>query len=115
MDLPRPILPHPERPFRPGEAGVAAAAWCRDRGEHTAGLRVDLLDAILGDLKQVLTVEGRSGMGCDVDRAQCLPARRIKRDQSVASSKPDSFAVIGEPIDAVDTRKGSILTDDFGR
>src|SRR5439155_23541174 len=97
------------------EAGVATAARCGDRGEQTAGLRIDLLDRILGDLKQVLTVEGRSGMGCDIDRAQCLPARRIKRDQSVSSSKPALFAVIGEPIDAVDTRKGSILTDDFGR
>src|SRR3712207_3552117 len=51
MDLPVPIMPHPERPFGPGEPRVTAAAGCRDRGEHTAGLRIDLLDAILGDLE----------------------------------------------------------------
>jgi hypothetical protein len=53
MDLPVPILPHPERPFGPREPRVTAAAGRRDRGEHTAGLRIDLLDAILGELKQV--------------------------------------------------------------
>ena len=72
MDLPVPILPDPERPFGPGEPRVAAAAGRRDRGEHAAGVRIDLLDAILGDLKQVLAVEGRSGMRGDIDRAQRL-------------------------------------------
>src|SRR4029450_4557073 len=57
-DLPAPGLPPPERPFGPREPRVTAAAERRDRGEHTAGLRIDLLDAILGELKQVLTVEG---------------------------------------------------------
>jgi hypothetical protein len=56
MDLPVPILPHPERPFGPREPRVTAAAGRRDRGEHTTGLRIDLLDAILGELKQVLAV-----------------------------------------------------------
>src|SRR5947208_14115647 len=67
MDLPLPMLAHPERPFRPSKPGVAAAAGGRDGGEHAAGLRVDLLDAILGDLKQVLPVEGRSCMRGDID------------------------------------------------
>ena len=89
MDLPVPILPHPERPFGPGEPRVAAAAGRRDRGEHAAGLRIDLLDAILGDLKQVLAVEGRSGMRGDIDRAQRLAARRIEGVQLVAGGKPD--------------------------
>jgi hypothetical protein len=64
-------------PFGPREPRVTAAAGRRDRREHTAGLRFDLLDAILGDLKQVPTVEGRSSMGGDIDRAQHRPARRI--------------------------------------
>ena len=59
VDLPVPILPDPERPFGPREPG-AAAARRRDRGEHTAGLRIDLLDATLGDLKQVVAVERRT-------------------------------------------------------
>ena len=114
MDLALPILPDPERPFGPGEPGVAAAAGRGDGGEHAAGLRIDLLDAILGDLKQVLAVEGRSGMGGDIDRAQRLPARRIEGVQLVAGGKPDLLAVIGDAMHLVDARKGSILAEDFG-
>ena len=62
MDLAVAILPDPERTFGPRQSRVAAAAGRRDRGEHAAGLRIDLLDAILDELKQVLAVEGRSGM-----------------------------------------------------
>src|SRR5512144_1705301 len=65
MDLPLAIVPHPERSFGPGEARVAAAGGCRNRREHTAGPRVDLLDAILGDLVEVLAVEGRAGVSGD--------------------------------------------------
>src|SRR5499433_1171068 len=56
MDLPVSILPHPERPLGPREPRVTAAAGRRDRGKHTAGLRIDLLDAILGELPEVLAV-----------------------------------------------------------
>src|SRR6202790_1135161 len=73
-DLAVAILPAPERPFRPCEPR-AASPRRRDRGEHTAGLRLDLLDAILGELKQMLAVERRSCMRGDFDRAQYLPAR----------------------------------------
>src|SRR5258706_8037727 len=48
IDLPVPILPYPERPFGPREPRVPAAPGRGDRGEHTAGLRVDLLEAIRG-------------------------------------------------------------------
>jgi hypothetical protein len=58
-DLPVAMLPDPERSFGPCEPRPTAARR-RDRGEHTAGLRIDLLDAILGELIQVLTVEGTS-------------------------------------------------------
>ena len=37
MDLPAPMLPHPERPFGT-RAPITAAAGRQDRGEHTAGL-----------------------------------------------------------------------------
>src|SRR5439155_10606483 len=88
MDLPVSILPHPERPFGPREPRVAAPAGRRDRGDHTAGLRIDLLDAVLGNLKQVPAVEGRSCKRGDIDRAQRLPARGIEGDQLVSGSKP---------------------------
>ena len=114
MDLAVAILRHPERPFRPREPGVTAAAGRRDRREHTAGLRVDLLDAILGDLKQVPAVEGRSGMRGHIDRAQQLAARRIERVQRLTGGKPDVLTVERNPVHVVDTGKGSIFTEDFG-
>src|SRR5262249_15110597 len=115
MDLPVSILPHPERPLGPREPRVTAAAGRRDRGKHTAGLRIDLLDAILGELPEVLAVEGRSGMPGDIERAHRFPAHRIEGMQLVSGSKPDVPTVIRDPMHVVDTRKGSILTDDFGR
>jgi hypothetical protein len=114
VDLPVPVLTDPERPFGPRETRVAAAAGRRNRGDHAAGLRIDLLDAIFGELKQVLAVEGRSRMRVDIDRTQHLSARRIEGVQRVSSSKPDVPAVIRDAMYVVDTRKGSILTVDFG-
>src|SRR5258707_1617291 len=113
MDLPVPILAHPERPLGPREPGVAAAAGRRDRREHTAGLRIDLLDAILGELKQVLAVEGRSCVRGDIDRAQRLPARGIERVQRAPGGKPHVLAVIGDSVHVVDARKGPVLTNDL--
>jgi len=66
-------------------------------------------------LKQVLAVEGRTCMRGDIDRAHRLPARRIEGVQLLSGRKPDLLTVIRHPMHAVDTRKGSILTDDFGR
>src|SRR3989440_10691995 len=114
MALPVPILPHPERPFGP-RGPRAAGAGRRDRGEHTTGLRIEPLDGILGELKQVLAVEGRPRMRGDIDRAQRLPARRIEGVQRLSGSKPDVPAVIRDPMHALDTREGSILADDLGR
>src|SRR5262249_58588773 len=47
IDLPLTIVSHPERAFGPRHSRITAAAGRRDRGEHPAGLRIDLLDAIL--------------------------------------------------------------------
>ena len=114
MDLPLPILAHPQRPFGPRESRVTAAARRRYRGEHAAGFRIDLLDAILDDLKQVLAVEGGSCMRRDIDRAQYLPARSVDGVQLVSGREPDVLTVIGHAMHVVDTRKRSVLTNDFG-
>src|SRR5262252_3584497 len=114
MDLALPILPHPERPLGPCKPGVPAAAGRRNRGEHEAGLRIDLLDAIASDLKDVLTVEGRAGVRRDVDRALHLSTHWIEGLQLVSGSKPDALTVVGDPVHVVDTRKRPILADDLG-
>src|SRR6478672_2390405 len=67
MDLAVAVLPDPEGPFGPGQPGVAAAAGRGDGGEHAAGRWIDLLDAILGDLKQMFAVECRPGMRGNLD------------------------------------------------
>src|SRR5262249_14930887 len=72
------MLANPERPFGPRESRVAAAPGRGDRRNHPAGLRIDLLDAILGELIQVRTVPGRSGVRGDFDRPQRLPACGIE-------------------------------------
>jgi hypothetical protein len=93
---------------------VTAAAGRRDRGQHAASLRIDLLDTVIGDLIQVLAVKGGSRIGGNIYRTQYLPARRIESVQLVTGSDPDVVTVVGDPVYSFDTRKGSILTDDFG-
>src|SRR5215475_4661213 len=113
MDFPLPMLPHPERSFSPREPR-STTAGCRERGEYTAGLRIDLLDTILGDLKQVPAVKGRSRRRGDRNRAKHLPARGIEGVQPVSTGKPDVLTVIRDAMHDVCTRKGSIFTDDLG-
>jgi glyoxylase-like metal-dependent hydrolase (beta-lactamase superfamily II) len=114
MDLAVPILSDPECSLSPREPRVAAAARRRDRGQHPAGVRIDLLDAILGELKQVLAVEGRSGVRGDVDRAQHFAALGIEGIQLFSSGKPDLLAVVRDSSHALGTREGAVLADDFG-
>jgi hypothetical protein len=92
-----------------------AAAGGRRIVASPAGARVDLLDAILGDLEKVLAVEGRARVRGDVDRAQRLAACRIDRLQRVARRKPDPLAVVGDTADAVDAGKRAVLADDLRR
>jgi hypothetical protein len=74
-----------------------------------------LLDAFLGELKQVLPIEGGSCMRGDTDRTQHLPACRIEGVQLVSGRKPDVLTVKRDPMHALETRNGSILIEDFGR
>ena len=62
----------------------------------------------------MLAVERRSRMGGDLDRAHRLPARWIKGDDLISGAEPDMLTVVGHSSHLVDTRKGSVLTNDFG-
>jgi hypothetical protein len=87
----------------PGDSGYEAVGFgceesprSRDRSDgscgpdskHPAGFRIELPDTILGDLKQVPAVEGRSSVRGDIDRAERLAARRIEGVQLVSGGKP---------------------------
>ena len=105
MDLAAPTLSHPKRPFGPCEPRVAAAGR-RDRGDHAPGVRIDFLDAILGDLKEVPAVKSRSRMRGNGDRAHQLSARGIEGVEPVSGRKPDMPAVKRYPVDLFGIRKG---------
>jgi hypothetical protein len=114
MDLPIPMLPDPERPFGPREPRVTATTGRGDGRDHTPSLRINLLDAILSDLKQVLAVECRSRVRGDIDRTHSLAASRIEGVQRVSSGKPDVLTVIGDSMYVVAAWKGAIFTNDVG-
>src|SRR5262249_18309120 len=82
-DLPCPILPDPESPFSPRQSRVSAAAGRRDSGENLTSFWINLLDAILGDLKQMLAIEGRSCVRSDIYRTLHFADRRIEGIQLV--------------------------------
>jgi hypothetical protein len=67
IDLSIPILPDPQSTFGPRETRVAATARRRDRREHAASFGIDLMDVILGDLKKMASIEGRSSMRSNID------------------------------------------------
>ena len=91
----------PESPPSPG-AGIVAST--------RPGGRIDFLDAILGDLKQVPAVEGRSCMRGDIDRPHRLSALGIEGAQPVSGCKPDMPAVKCYTMDAVNPWKRAIFT-----
>jgi hypothetical protein len=98
MDLPGSILPHPQGSFGPRKPR-AAATGRRNRGEHAAGVRINLLNAVVGKLEQVVTVKSRSGMRNDIDRADLLPSLGIECIQLISRRKPDVLTVVCDPID----------------
>jgi len=113
VDLPVPILPHPQRPFRPGEPRTGTPRR-RYRGEYLARIRINLLNVVIGKLKQMVAVEGRSCVRGDNDSALDLSIRRSEGVQPVAGRKPDVLAVKCYPIDPVGAGERAIFAEDFG-
>src|SRR5262249_11739153 len=111
MDLAFAMLPDPEAPFRPRHPG-GATVGCRDGSDHAAGCMIDLLDAVPGDLVQVLAIEGGSRIRRDIERTHRFPARRVDRVQCVASRDPYIGAVIADPMHMRDIWKRAVLADD---
>src|SRR5579883_2095610 len=113
VDFPLPILPYPQRAFRPRQPRITAVAGRGNRGDHPSALRVDFLDMTLCDLEQVMPVERRARVRGDVDGAQGFSALRIERVQSVAGGEPDVPPVVSDAVDLFGVRKRAVLVDDF--
>jgi hypothetical protein len=114
MDLSVPVLSDPERTFGPREARVTATARRRNGGEHAASLGIDLMDVILGDLIEMLSIEGRSRMRRDIDRAMHLAAQGIEGIQLVSGSEPNVLTIVGDAMDSLRTLERAVLANDFG-
>src|SRR4051812_390175 len=103
MDFPVTILPHPQGSLGPRKPRVTTAARGRNRGKHMPGFEIDLLDSVLGYLKEVLAIKGCSRMRGDIDRAHRLPACGIECIQSISGRKPDLLTVIGNSVHVIGT------------
>src|SRR5262245_22045688 len=113
MDLALPIFAHPKRALGPGKSGVAAAPGRLNRGEHAPGLGIDLLNTVLGDLEQMLTVERGARMPGHIERSQLLATLRIEGIQAVAGREPDVRAVERDAVDSFGLREGPVFADDI--
>lgn len=113
MDFAVVILPHPERTFTPRQTRVAIFAGRRDRGKHTASFRINLLDAPVGDLKQVPAVERRSSIRRDLKRSFDLSAFRIEAIEFLAGGEPNGLAIVRKPMHSLRAREWTIFTNDF--
>jgi hypothetical protein len=80
-----------------------------------ACLRIDLLNAILSDLKQMLAVESGSCICSNIDRVRRLSIFRIEGIQLVAGCKPNVLPVKRHAMHAVGAWKGAVLAEDFCR
>ncbi|CAM5442605.1 hypothetical protein [Rhodanobacter lindaniclasticus] len=113
VDLAPAILADPQRALGPGQARVAVARR-GDGGQHATALRIDLADAVLGDLEQVVAVERGAGVGGDVEGAQHLAVGRVTGVQPRAGGEPHMLAIAGDAMHAIDVRVRSVLDGDLG-
>lgn len=112
-DFPASYCPTQSAPLGPDEPRVSSTTGRRNRGEHLARLRIDFLDAILGDLVEMSTVERALRMRGEVDRTQNLPVRRIEGVQPVSAGEPDALSVERDAVHCFDARKGSVFMGNF--
>ena len=82
---------------------------------HAAAGSVDLVDARLGDLLQVLAVEGGAGVGALVEPAGRGAAGRIDGHQRRAGRGPDLAAVLRHAADLGHLGERAVLAHDLGR
>ena len=114
VDLAVAVLADPQAAFGPREARVAAGAGGRDRGHDVAGGRIDLVDARLGDLVEVLP-------------SKAVPASQAQSSVRTTSPLAGSMAISLAPVAAQTRRRrgsrrgsvvgageGAVLAHDLG-
>src|SRR5690606_10687005 len=108
------VLAHPEVTVGPGQARVAAFRWRGNAVQHGAGGRVDLLDALFGDLVEMSAVEGGAGVAVAFDRARGLAGVRIDGEQARAGRGPDVATIEAHAVHGLGAVEGAVLADDLG-
>src|SRR5690606_25102027 len=93
---------------------IATAARCGKGGQNFARVRVELLNAVLRDLKQMPSIESRARVRGDVDGAHGLASGGIESIELVARREPNPLTVVCDSVHRVDAWKGSVLAGDFG-
>mmetsp|Transcript_23675 Transcript_23675/g.56340 ORF Transcript_23675/g.56340 Transcript_23675/m.56340 type:complete len:258 (-) Transcript_23675:185-958(-) len=114
MDLARAVFAHPQAALGPGQARVAALAGRRNGRQHAAADRVDLVDARLGDLVEMLAVEGRARIGGLGQAAQHRAGGGVDGQQFSARGGPDAVAVVRDAGDRRHALEGPELSQDLG-
>src|SRR5205085_9763617 len=113
VDLAIAVLPHPQATLGPRKPRVAAITRRRDRCDDVAGSRIDLVDARLGDLVEVLAVERGARVAGAVERARGLAALGIERNQLRAGRGPHAVPVMADAVDALGAGERSVLAHDL--
>jgi hypothetical protein len=114
MDLPAAVLADPECTFSPGQPRIPAIAGCRNGADYLAGAGIDLPDHSLGDLEQMRSVERRSCMRADIERADNFATFGVKGVHPVARGEPNPLPIKADAMHAADFGKRSVFTKDFG-
>src|SRR5690606_7349252 len=113
MDLLFPIYTYPKRSFGPCQPRFTAVAGRRNRRQNAAGVRIDFLNATIGDLEKVLAVKGLPGRCGPISCASCLPTHRVDDAQLVYGGDPDLPTVVRHPIHSSNAWGGAVFTEDL--
>src|SRR5262245_25823861 len=107
------VFTHPKRPLGPGQARIAALRRRRDGGDNLARAWINFLNPVVGELPQVLAIEGSAGFGRDRKFADQRAALGIERHDALAPGEPDLRAIEGHAVDVVQAGKWAEFADDL--
>ena len=113
MNCACPILSDPKRPPAQARPEIGATSGRRIVLSTHPVFRINLLDAGLRDLIEVLAVERGSRMGGDIDCAHGFSARWIEGVEPVARGEPHMLTIERDPMRLVCVWEGAVVTNNF--